>query len=49
MRFHIYGQKSLIELPNGTTIEDLRSLAVFNRIIKKYLKLLKLENNGKKR
>ena len=43
MKFHLYGQKGLTELPSGTTVQDLRSLAHFNRVIKNYLKMRKIE------
>lgn len=43
MKFHLYGQKGLTELPSGTTAQDLRSLAHFNRVIKNYLKMRKIE------
>lgn len=44
MRFHLYGQKSSVKLPKGTTTQDLRTLAYFNRIIKNYLKMCRIEN-----
>ena len=44
MKFHIYGQKGLVDLPENTTVQDLKSLAHFNRIIKNYLKMIKIEN-----
>lgn len=43
MKLHLYGQKGLTELPSGTTVQDLRSLAHFNRVIKNYLKMRKIE------
>ena len=43
MRFHIYGQPGFVELPKNTTIQDLRILAWFNRIIKNYYKMLRIE------
>ena len=49
MKFHIYGQPYLINLPKGSTVEDLKSLAYFNRIIKNYLKMLKIEHRDKRR
>ena len=45
MKFHPYGQPYLVELPNGTTVQDLKTLANFNRIIRNYLKMQKLEKN----
>ena len=45
MKFHIYGQRSFIDLPSSTTIQDLRSLAAFNRLIRNYLMMLKLKKN----
>lgn len=47
MKFHFYGQKGLINLPNGTTVEDLKSLASFNCIIRNYLKIRQLLEKGK--
>ena len=44
MRFHLYGQESFVKLPKDTTIQDLRTLAYFNRIIKYYLKMCRIEN-----
>lgn len=44
MKFHPYGQPYLVELPKGATVQDLKSLAHFNRIIRNYLLMLKLEN-----
>ena len=46
MKFHIYGQKSFIDLPSSTTIQDLRSLAAFNRLIRNYLMMLKIEEES---
>ena len=46
MKFHIYGQKSLINLPSSTTDQDLRSLAAFNRLIRNYLMMLKIEEES---
>ena len=46
MKFHIYGQKTFIDLPLSTTVEDLRSLAAFNRIIRNYLMMLKIEEES---
>ena len=42
MKFHIYGQPTFVKLPKWTTIQDLRALAHFNRIIKNYVKMCKL-------
>ena len=44
MRFHIYGQPGLFDLPETTTIQDLRTLAWFNRFIKSYLKMQIIAN-----
>lgn len=44
MKFHIYGQPGLVDLPDSTTVEDLRSLASFNRVIKNYLMMERVEN-----
>ena len=46
MKFHIYGQKSFIDLPASTTVEDLKSLAAFNRVIRNYLMMLKIEEES---
>lgn len=43
MKFHPYGQPYLVELPKNTTVQDLKSLAYFNRIIRNYLVMQKLE------
>ena len=43
MKFHPYGQPYLVELPKGTTAKDLKHLAHFNRIIRNYLLMCKLE------
>jgi len=48
MKFHIYGQSGLVDLPDSTTVEDIRSLASFNRIIKNYLKMKKIEDESKR-
>lgn len=48
MKFHIYGQRGLVDLPDNTTVEDLRYLASFNRIIKNYLKMKKIEDESKR-
>lgn len=42
MKFHFYGQPYFIELPKGTTVEDLKTLAWFNKIIKNKLKMDKI-------
>ena len=47
MRFHPYKQPYLVELPKGTTIRDLQALADFNRIIKNYMQMVKLLEEGK--
>lgn len=47
MRFHLYGQPDFVDLPEGITVEDLRSLASFNRIIKNYIKMKRIENENK--
>ena len=47
MKFHFYGQPSFTNLPKGTTTQDLRSLAHFNRIMKNYAKLCRIEKNDK--
>lgn len=49
MKFHIYGQQGLVDLPDSTTVEDLRSLASFNRIIKNYTKMERIENENKRK
>lgn len=46
MKFHFYGQPTFVKLPKTTTIEDLKTLAWFNRIIRNSLlmdKILKAE------
>lgn len=43
MKFHIYGQTGFVKLPKTTTVQDLRTLARFNGIIKNYLKMKKIE------
>lgn len=43
MKWHPYGQPYLVELPKDATVQDLKSLAHFNRIIKNYLKMRKIE------
>ena len=48
MKFHIYGQPGLVDLPDSTTVEDLRSLASFNRVIKNYLMMERIENKDRK-
>lgn len=47
MKFHFYGQPSFTNLPKGTTTQDLRTLARFNRIMKNYAMLCKLEKTRK--
>ena len=47
MKIHFYGQPSFTNLPKGTTTQDLRSLAHFNRIMKNYAKLCRIEKTGK--
>ena len=47
MKFHFYGQLSFTNLPKGTTTQDLRSLSHFNRIMKNYTKLCRIEKTGK--
>lgn len=46
MKFHIYGQKSLINLPSSATVQDLKSLAAFNRIIRNYLIMTKIKEKS---
>lgn len=46
MKFHFYGQKDFVELLENTTISDLQSLAFFNKVIRNYLKINKLENDN---
>lgn len=46
MKFYFYGQKDFVELSENTTIGDLQSLAFFNRVIRNYLKIDKLENDN---
>ena len=46
MKFHFYGQKDFVELPENTNIGDLQSLVFFNRVIRNYLKIDKLENDN---
>lgn len=45
MKFHFYGQPTFTELPKSTTIQDLRELARFNRIIKNYAKMITIEKH----
>lgn len=45
MKFHFYGQPDFVDLSKNTTVEDLKSLTFFNKIIKNYAKLLKIEHN----
>ena len=42
MKFHLFGQRQMVKLPKLTTVQDLRTLAQFNRIIRNYLKMEKL-------
>ena len=44
MKIHFYGQPDYVDLPKNTTVEDLKSLTFFNKIIKNYAKLLKIES-----
>lgn len=39
MKFHFYGQPVFTGLPKNTTVEDLKALARFNRILKNYAKM----------
>lgn len=48
MKFHLYGQRMLVKLPKGTTVRDLRSIAHFNRIIRNYLMMCKIEKDNYK-
>ena len=43
MKFHLYGQPTFVELPKGTTVQDLREYAYFNRIMKNYAKMCRIE------
>ncbi len=45
MKFHLYGQPTFVELPKRTTAQDLRALAYFNRIIKNYEKMKRIEQS----
>ena len=42
MKFHIYGQQRLMDLPEGATVQDLKTLAYFNKVIMCYLKMCRL-------
>ena len=42
MNFHVFGQKGVIKLPEKTNVQDLKTLASFNRIIKNYIKMEKI-------
>ena len=46
MKFHIYGQPTFVKLPKGTTVQDLRTLAHFNRIVKNYAKMCEIEKRN---
>lgn len=46
MKFHLYGQSTFVKLPKGTTVQDLRELAHFNRIIKNYAKMCVIEKSN---
>ena len=48
MKFHFYGQPTFTKLPKSTTIEDLKILAWFNRIIRNSLLMDKLLQEEKK-
>jgi len=48
MKFHFYGQPTFTELPKSTTIQDLRGLARFNRIMKNYAKMKIIEKRTDK-
>lgn len=48
MKFHIYGQPSFVKLPKNATVQDLKSLAYFNHIIKNYIKMEKIERRTDK-
>ena len=45
MKFHLYKQPTFVKLPKGATVQDLRTLAHFNRIIKNYEKMKRIEQN----
>lgn len=45
MKFHFYGQPTFVKLPKWTTIQDLCILAYFNRIIKNYEKMKRIEQS----
>ncbi len=42
---HIYGQKPT-QVKTPFTVQDLRSIASFNRIIKNYLKMQRIESQN---
>lgn len=46
MKFHPYGTTIFVPLPEGSTVQDLRSLAFFNRIIRNYLKMNKISQKN---
>ena len=46
MKYHPYKQPYLVDLPDTATVEDIKSLAYFNRIIKNYLKMLLIEEEN---
>ena len=46
MKFHPYGQRTLVKLPHGTSVQDLRSLSHFNKIIRNYLMMCRIEKNN---
>ena len=43
MKVHLYGLPYFIKLPQDATTQDLRSLAHFNKIIKNYAKMCRIE------
>lgn len=43
MKFHPYGQPALVELPKDATVQDLKTLAHFNRIVMNYIKMKIIE------
>lgn len=48
MKFHLYGQPFFIKLPKNTTIQDLRALTHFNKIIKNYAKMCRIVKEEQK-
>lgn len=46
MKIHLYGQKGLVSRPENSTVKDLRQIARFNRIIKNYLKMKKIQKKA---